>query len=127
VRNADLEELLAWGMSRYALVPLAPPGRVYGEVEVSYGQKAVPVVAARPLRRAVRIGRPLEERIVLPRLAELPVRRGDELGQLRLYERGKLIARTPLVAAEDRAAPGAVDRVKWVAGRAVSRIGSWFS
>jgi D-alanyl-D-alanine carboxypeptidase (penicillin-binding protein 5/6) len=127
VRNADLEELLAWGMSRYALVPLAPPRKVYGRVEVSYGEDAVPVVAARPLRRAVRIGRPLEQRVVLPELAELPIRRGDELGQLRIYERGKLIARTPLVAAEDRDAPGTVDRVKWVAGRTAARIGSWFS
>ncbi len=126
-RNADLEELLAWGMSRYALVPLAPPGRVYGRVPVSYGMEDVPVVAARPLKRAVRIGRSLEQRVVLPKLAELPVRRGDALGELRIYERGKLVGRTELVAAEERASPGAVDRVKWVAGRTASQIGSWFS
>jgi D-alanyl-D-alanine carboxypeptidase len=125
VRNADLEELLAWGMSRYALVPLAPPGRIYGRIPVSYGLDDVPVVAARPLRRAVRVGRPLEERVVLPKLAELPIRRGDALGQLRIYDRGKLIARTPLVAGEDRDAPGTVDRVKWLASRTASRIGGW--
>jgi serine-type D-Ala-D-Ala carboxypeptidase (penicillin-binding protein 5/6) len=127
VRNADLEELLGWGMSRYALVPLAPPGRIYGRVRVTYGEKAVPVVAARPLRRAVRIGRQLEQRVVLPDLAELPIRRGDVLGQLRFYERGRLIARAPLVAAEDRPAPSVVDRVKWYAGRTLSHIGGWFS
>jgi D-alanyl-D-alanine carboxypeptidase (penicillin-binding protein 5/6) len=126
-RNADLEELLGWGMSRYALVPLAPPGRIYGQVPVTYGEEAVPVVAARPLRRAVRIGRPLEQRVVLPVLAELPIRRGDVLGQLRIYERGRLIGRSPLVAAEDRAAPGTVDRVKWYAGRTLSHVGGWFS
>jgi D-alanyl-D-alanine carboxypeptidase (penicillin-binding protein 5/6) len=127
VRNADLEELLAWGMSRYALVPLAPPGRVYGRVRLAYGQEAVPVVAARPLRRAVRIGRPLEERVVLAGEADVPVRRGDVLGELRIYERGKLIARTPLVAAEDREAPSTLERVKWYAGRTVSQLGSWFT
>jgi D-alanyl-D-alanine carboxypeptidase (penicillin-binding protein 5/6) len=127
VRNEDLEELLAWGMSRYALVALAPAGRVYGRVPVTYGEEAVPVVAARPLRRAVLIGRPLEQRVVLPDLAELPLRRGDVLGELRMYERGRLIGRSPLVAAEDRAAPGAVDRVKWYASRTVSHIGGWFS
>jgi D-alanyl-D-alanine carboxypeptidase (penicillin-binding protein 5/6) len=127
VRNADLEELLAWGMSRYAQVQLAPAGRIYGRVPVTYGEKAVPVVAARPLRRAVRIGRPLEQRVVLPNLAELPIRRGDILGELRIYERRRLIARSPLVAAEDREAPTTVERVKWYAGRTLSHIGGWFT
>jgi serine-type D-Ala-D-Ala carboxypeptidase (penicillin-binding protein 5/6) len=127
VRNADLEELLAWGMSRYAQVQLAPSGRIYGRVPVTYGEKAVPVVAARPLRRAVRIGRPLEQRVVLPNLAELPIRRGDILGELRIYERRRLIARSPLVAAETREAPTTVERVKWYAGRTLSHIGGWFT
>lgn len=127
VRNADLEELLAWGMSRYALVPLAPPGRVYGRVPVTYGEEAVPVVAARPLRRAVRIGRPLVQRVVLPSQVELPVRRGDVLGELRLYERDRLVAQTGLIAAEDRQEPTVVERIKWYAGRTLSHIGGWFS
>jgi serine-type D-Ala-D-Ala carboxypeptidase (penicillin-binding protein 5/6) len=127
VRNADLEELLAWGMSRYSVVAMAPPGRVYGQVPVTYGEKAVPAVAARPLRRAVRIGRPLVQRVVLPSRVELPVRRGDVLGQLRIYERNRLIARTALVAAEDRDEPSVVERVKWYAGRTLSHIGGWFS
>jgi D-alanyl-D-alanine carboxypeptidase len=127
VRNADLEELLAWAMSRYALVPLAPPGRVYGHVPVTYGEAAVPVVAARPLRRAVRIGRPVEQRVVLARRADLPVRRGDVFGELRVYDRGRLLGRTELVAAEDREAPSAVERVKWYASRAASHVGGWFS
>jgi D-alanyl-D-alanine carboxypeptidase (penicillin-binding protein 5/6) len=127
VRNADLEELLGWGMSRYAVVPLAPAGRVYGRVDVTYGEEAVPVVAARPLRRAVRIGRPLVQRIVLPSQVELPVRRGDVLGELRVYERNRLLGRAPLVAAEDRDAPSTVERVKWYAGRTLSHIGGWFS
>jgi D-alanyl-D-alanine carboxypeptidase (penicillin-binding protein 5/6) len=126
-RNADLEELLAWGMSRYAVVPLAPPGRVYGRVAVTYGEQAVPVVAARPLRRAVRIGRPLEQRVVLESQADLPVRRGDVFGELRVYDRGRLLGRTPLVAAEDREAPSALERVKWYASRTAAHIGSWFS
>ena len=127
VRNADLEELLAWGMSRYALVSVAPAGRVYGRVPVTYGEDAVPVVVAKPVKRAVRVGRPLEQRVVLPDLADLPIRRGDTLGELRFYERGRLIARSPLVAAEDRDAPSTVERVKWYTGRMLSHIGGWFT
>jgi hypothetical protein len=64
---------------------------------------------------------------VLADLVDLPVRRGDVLGELRVYDRSKLLGRTPLVAAQDREAPGAVDRVKWYAGRTASHIGGWFS
>ena len=127
VRNADLEELLAWGMSRYALVPLAPPDRVYGRVPVTYGKEPVAAVAARPLRRAVRIGRPLVEQVVLPSEVALPVHRGDMLGEVRFYDRNRLVARTRLVAAEDREAPSLVERVKWYSGRALDHIGGWFS
>ena len=127
VRNADLEELLAWGMSRYALVSLAPPGKVYGRVSVGYGEEAVPAVAARPLRRAVRIGRSLVQQVVLPGQVDLPVRRGDVLGELRILDRGKVVGRTPLVAAEDREAPSTVERVKWYAGRTKDHIKGWFS
>jgi len=127
IRNADLEELLGWAMSQYALVSLAPTGHVYGRVPVTYGKAAVPVVAARPLDRAVRIGRPLEQRVVLEDLADLPIRRGDVLGQLRIYERGRLVAQTPLVSAEDRDGPSVVERVRWYGGRTLSHIGGWFS
>jgi serine-type D-Ala-D-Ala carboxypeptidase (penicillin-binding protein 5/6) len=127
VRNADLEELLAWGMSRYVLVSLAPAGKVYGRVSVGYGEDAVPAVAARPLRRAVRIGRSLVQRVVLPAEVDLPVRRGDVLGELRILDRGKVLGRTPLVAAEDREAPSTVERVKWYAGRTKDHIKGWFS
>jgi hypothetical protein len=108
-------------------VILAPPDSVYGRVPVTYGEEAVPVVAARPVRRAVRIGRPLEQRVVLASRADLPVRRGDMLGEVSIYDRGRLLGRTPLVAAEDRDEPTAVDRVRWYAGRTVDHIGGWFS
>ena len=127
VRNADLEELLGWGMSRYALVSLAPAGKVYGRVAVGYGEDPVPVVAARPLRQAVRIGRSLVQQVVLPGQVDLPVRRGDVLGELRILDRSKVVGRTQLVAAEDREAPSTVERVKWYAGRTKDHITGWFS
>jgi serine-type D-Ala-D-Ala carboxypeptidase (penicillin-binding protein 5/6) len=126
-RNADLTELIAWGLSRYAFVPLAPPDRLYARVAVPFGREAVPVVAARPLRRAVRIGRPLVQRVVVPTLLELPVRRGQVVGELRVYDRKRLVGRTALVAAESREEPGFLDRSGWYAGRALDRVGGWFT
>ncbi len=43
--------------------------------------------------------RPLVERVVAPRGVELPVRKGEKLGEVRVYDRGRVIARSPLVAA----------------------------
>jgi serine-type D-Ala-D-Ala carboxypeptidase (penicillin-binding protein 5/6) len=126
-RNADLTELIAWGLSRYAFVPLAPPDRIYARVSVPFGREAVPVVAARPLRRAVRIGRPLVQRVVVPSLLELPVRRGQVVGELRVFDRKRLVGRSALVAAESREEPGVLDRSRWYVGRALERVGGWFS
>jgi serine-type D-Ala-D-Ala carboxypeptidase (penicillin-binding protein 5/6) len=125
-RNADLEELLAWGLSRYALVPLTPLDRVYGRVPVTFDGEAVPVVAARPVRRPVRIGRPLVEQVVLPSLLELPVRRGQVVGEVRVFDRKRVVGRSPLVAAETRDEPGFLGRTGWYAGRAVDHVGGWF-
>jgi hypothetical protein len=58
---------------------------------------------------------------------DLPVRRGDVRGQLRVYEGRRQIGRTPLVAAEDRHAPSVAERVKWFGGRTFHHIGGWFS
>jgi D-alanyl-D-alanine carboxypeptidase (penicillin-binding protein 5/6) len=127
VRNADLEELLAWGMSRYAYVPLASPDRVYGRIPVEWGFEPVPAVAARPMRRPVRIGRPLVERVVLPSRLDLPVREGQVVGEVRVYDRKRLLGRTPLIAAEARDDPGFLDRTGWYAGRTLDHIGGWFS
>jgi len=125
-RNADLEELLGWGMSQYAIVPLAPPERVYARVPVTFDGEAVSVIAPRPLRQPVRIGRPLVERVVVPSLLELPVRRGQVVGELRVYDRKRIVGRTPLVAAESRDEPGLSARSSWYAGRAVDHVGGWF-
>ena len=114
-------------MSRYAYVPLSAPGRVYGRVPVDWGFDPVPVVAAQPLRRPVRIGRSLVERIVLPSRLDLPVREGQVVGDLRIYDRKRLLGRTPLVAAEARDDPGFLDRTGWYAGRTLDHIGGWFS
>ena len=64
-------------------------------------------MAPRSVGRAVVAGRPLVERIVAPMGVDLPVRQGQALGEVRVYERGKLVARSPLVAARSIDEPGA--------------------
>ena len=116
-RNEDLAELLAWGLSRYRVVDAVPARRIYGRVPTQFGRPDVRAVASRPLRRVVRVDRPLVERVVLRTGVELPVRRGDVLGEVRVYTRGALLGRRPLVAAETVEKPGLAQRVRWYAGQ----------
>ncbi len=126
-RNADLAALLAWGLTRYRVVPAISEGRVYASVRTEYGRDPVELVATRPLLRVVRVGRPLVERVVAPAAVALPVARGQRLGEVRVYAGARLLGSRPLVAARSIARPGLRGRVTWYAGRTVHHVWSWVS
>jgi D-alanyl-D-alanine carboxypeptidase len=122
-RNSDLAALLTWGLSRYRPVFAIAAGRVYATATTAYGRGPVRLVAERPLRRAVRFGRPLVERVVAPSAVSLPVRKGQRLGVVRVYERGRLLGERPLVAAESVSAPGLGGKLSWFVKRTV--VNAW--
>jgi len=124
-RNDDLEELMTWGLSRFRVVPVISAGREYARAETAYDHGSLALVAPRSIMRAVVVRRPLVERIVAPEGVELPVRKGQALGEVRVYERGRLVARSPLVAARSIDEPSAVDRAQWHLGRAAHNMWSW--
>ena len=126
-RNADLAELLAWGLSRYRTVWAVGGGRTYATVRTAYGRAPVRAVAAKPALRVVHVERPLVERVVVPGEVALPVRKGQQLGQVQVIDRGRVIARSPLVAAASVEKPGAVGRVRFYAGRTLDHLGGLFS
>lgn len=126
-RNADLSELLLWGLSRYRTVWAIDGVRTYGTVRTAYGKPAVRVIAARPAMRIIHVERPLVERVVLPFEAALPVRKGQRLGEVQVLDRGTVIARSPLVAANAVERPGRLGRVGFYAGRTLDHLGELFS
>ena len=126
-RNADLAELLAWGLSRYRTVWAIDGSRTYGSVRTAYGRDPVRLVATKPALRVIHVERTLIERIVLPVEAELPVRKGERLGEVQVLDRGRVIARSPLVASAAVEEPGAVGRVRFYAGRTLDHLGGLFS
>jgi D-alanyl-D-alanine carboxypeptidase len=119
-RNTDLAELLAWGLSRYRVVPLVQAGRVYAEAGVPYGRAPLALVAERPLVKLVRVDRPLVERVVAATSVSLPVEKGRRLGVVRIYAGDKLIGSRALVASRSISKPDLAGRVRWYAGRALS-------
>ena len=126
-RNSDLASLLRWAISRYRSVWLVQPGRVYIRASVGYGKEPVPLVADRALARPVRVDKPLVERVVAPTALELPVDRGERVGEVRVYSGKRLVARRSLVVGRSVARPSLGSRVGFYAGRTFSNIGDWFS
>ena len=72
-------------------------------------------------------GRSLVEEVVAPAAVSLPVKQGQELGEIRIREGRRIVARQPLVAARDVAEPGLGARVGWYAERALSEAGDMVS
>ncbi|MFN8187151.1 MAG: D-alanyl-D-alanine carboxypeptidase family protein [Gaiellales bacterium] len=125
-RNADLIRLLDWGFSRYRDVAAVKTGRTYAEVGVPYSDARLRLVAPNDVTATVMIGHRLVERIVVPETVALPVAKGQPLGKLEVYEGKRLIATSPLVAAEAVEGAGLGARVGWYAGRALDHVGNVF-
>jgi len=126
-RNSDLSLLLAWGLSRYRVTPLVQTGRTYARAGIGYGRTPVALVAEKPLLRSVRLGRPFVERVTAPALLSLPVVAGQVLGEVRVYQDGRLVGSRRLVAATAAKRPGLTGRVRWYAGRTVHHLWGWVS
>lgn len=127
VRNADLESLLTWGLSRYRTVDAISAGRVYATARAPYGRHALALVAAAPRKRIIRVDRMLTERVVAPTVVSLPVQKGQRLGSVQVYAGRTKIADSPLVAARSIARPGVAGRAGWYTKRTLHHIGGWFS
>jgi D-alanyl-D-alanine carboxypeptidase (penicillin-binding protein 5/6) len=121
-RNEDLAALLNWGLAQYRVATLVRRGLVYAEAKTEYGRDPIRLVAARRLRHVVRVGRPLVRRIVAPAVVILPVKRGEQLGEVRVYDGRRLVGRRPLVAARSVSRPGLLGRVGWYAGRTAHHV-----
>jgi D-alanyl-D-alanine carboxypeptidase (penicillin-binding protein 5/6) len=126
-RDTDLASLLTWGLSQYRRATLVAAGGAYARAATGFGRGSVNLVAARPLVRPVRVGRPLVEKVVVPQTLDLPVRRGQSVGQVRVYSDGRLVGARPLMAARSVSAPGFADRAGWYIGRTFSNLFGWLT
>jgi D-alanyl-D-alanine carboxypeptidase (penicillin-binding protein 5/6) len=121
-RNADLGGLLAWGLAQYHRVKAIDGRRAYGLAAVGYGHAPVRLVAPHDVVRTVRVGKPMVERVVVSSALSRPVVRGQRVGEVRVFAGGRLIARTPLVAAESVSAVGTAGKARWYARRTVHHL-----
>jgi D-alanyl-D-alanine carboxypeptidase (penicillin-binding protein 5/6) len=126
-RNADLTRLLDWGFSQYVRARPVVKGNAYAEAKLSYGRSALKLVATGSLAAPFRVDHPVVRRVVFPDVVSLPVSRGQSLGQVRIYQRGRLVGAVPLVASRSVKRPGMAGRVGWYATRTLHHMAGWFS
>ena len=127
VRNADLLSLLRWGLAQFRVVPLVQQGRTYATVALPYGRAPLALVARQPLIGPARIDHPLTEKVVARAATSLPVRAGEVLGHVQVWDGNRLIAARTLVASRTVNKPSVVRRLGWYAGRTLHHLGHLFS
>jgi len=126
-RNDALAELLRWGVSRYRVGELIARAQTYARADPGWGRAKLALVTRRRLVRAYRVDRPLVERVVAPAVVPLPVRRGQVLGRIEVWEGKRMLGLEPLVAARSISRPGLTGRVGWYAGRTLHHVVDFFS
>jgi D-alanyl-D-alanine carboxypeptidase len=126
-RNKDLTKLLNWGFGQYGRVRLIESGRTYATAEIPFSDARVPLLAVRAASAEVRLGRPLVERVVAPAEIDPPVAFGEAVGEVRIYDGDRIVARRPLVASQAVAEPGLAKKVGWYAGEALDEAGDMLS
>jgi D-alanyl-D-alanine carboxypeptidase (penicillin-binding protein 5/6) len=120
-RDDDLNGLLAWGVSQYRTLRLVD-AQPYAWAAVPFGRPRVALVARKPLVRAVRVGRPVVEKIIAPTVLALPVERGERLGRIEVWTGGKLLGTRPLFAGRSVPRPGLGGRLRWYSTRTVHNL-----
>ena len=116
-RNADLARLLAWGQDFFGRLQVVSTGHTYATSAIRLEEDRLPLVAARPMRAVVRVDQPLVETVVAPALVAGPVEAGASLGEVRVEQKGRIIARVPLVAAREVEEPGLGHKLSWYSER----------
>lgn len=123
-RARDAKALLEWGFSHYARPVVMAKGRPVVSVDVQgVPGEAVPLAPPANVAATIRMGRPVQLRVIAPSMATAPLAKGARVGQVEVRQGDDVVARSALVATRAVAAPGFGDSLK----SALGGIGSVFS
>jgi D-alanyl-D-alanine carboxypeptidase (penicillin-binding protein 5/6) len=124
-RNADLEKLLEWGLDQYGRFTLVSEGERYATAAIPFSDDRVGLAAESGVERILRVelGVSFVEKVVSPVKVDLPVERGEKLGEIEILLGSRVVARRPLVATRDVPEPGFGTRVGWYADHALDEAG----
>lgn len=117
-RNADTLALLRYGLGRYSRKAAVRARQGFGRVPLRFRDTSVALVAESDLVRTVRRGERFDVRVTgVPAELDGPLAQGARVGTITVRQRGRLVARVPLVTAWAVTEAGALDRLREFAGR----------
>ena len=123
-RAQQAKKLLDWGFAHYKPVTVVTAGEPAGRVRVSdYMERTVAARTAEATTMPVfdLLG-PVKRRIELKADVPAPVRRGDRLGTMTIFQGDRMLAQVPVVAVADVPSPTVWQRVVFFFGRAWKSI-----
>lgn len=101
-RNAQVTKMLNYAFSQYQTHPIFKRNQVIGTTNVSKGkEKTVQVVTSEHLSLLTKKGEKTEDvkqKVILKKNINAPVKKGDQIGTIKLIKNGKVILESPLVA-----------------------------
>jgi D-alanyl-D-alanine carboxypeptidase (penicillin-binding protein 5/6) len=121
-RDSDSLRLLRYGLARYRRVIALRRGAVLARAALKYRDEHVDLVAARTVLRVARRGEQIHTRVVgAPSEIEGPLDAGTRVATVEVRQRGRVVARVPLVVARAVTAPTLGQRVSDYLGRGSTR------
>ncbi len=117
-RNADTLALLRYGLDRYRVETPVRARAVLGRSGLTHRDEHVDLVAARTVRRTARRGERLTVRVEgAPAEIDGPLPQGSRVGTVVVRQRGRTVARVPLVTAQPVDAATFLQRLGGFLGR----------
>lgn len=109
-RNNEVSAMFDYGFSQYSLQPIYKAGEVVSKVKVQKGKTAqLEIIAPRQLSVLVKKGAAegITQKVVVPEKVSAPVKEGQVIGKLVVYQDGKVLTEFELKA------PSAIDKAGW--------------
>jgi D-alanyl-D-alanine carboxypeptidase (penicillin-binding protein 5/6) len=112
-RDSDTLGLLEYGFSRYRRVRIVGSRQRLAHARVDlFGGRQVGLVARQGAAITVRRGQRLRTEARVPAEVEGPLRRGSQVGELRVFRGARLVRLVPVVVAEAVPAPGLLRKLE---------------
>ncbi|WP_462412096.1 D-alanyl-D-alanine carboxypeptidase family protein [Neobacillus sp. Marseille-QA0830] len=104
-RNAQVTKLLDYAFNHYQTHPVYKRNQPIGQVKISKGQdKTVRAVTSESLSMLTKKGEKTEnvkQKVILQKDLKAPIKKGDQVGTIKLTKEGKVVLESPLVAGKD--------------------------
>jgi serine-type D-Ala-D-Ala carboxypeptidase (penicillin-binding protein 5/6) len=112
-RDSDSLNLLRYGLERYHVVTAVRKDQVVAHAALSHRDESVDLVAGETVKRTARRGDKLVVTVTgAPTTIDGPLPKGARVGTVNVLQRGKVVARVPLVTADPVDAATFFDRLR---------------